>query len=48
MLPTETASPEAEAYFGVRLMWFSVVWIVATVLVGVLLVLLAPWLLGIY
>ncbi len=48
MLPTETATSEAETYFGVRLMWFSVLWIVATVLVGVLLVFIAPWLVGIY
>lgn len=48
MLPTETATSEAEISFGVRLMWFSVIWIVATVLVGVLMVFLSPWLMGIY
>ena len=48
MLPQETASPNAEALFGNKLALLSIVWIVATVLVGVLLVLLAPYLIGLY
>lgn len=48
MLPTEMTSPAEEAKFGTRLMWFTVVWILATVLAGVLLVLLAPVLIGVY
>lgn len=48
MLPSETSSPAAEAAFGNRLMWISIVWIVGTVLVGILLVFLAPMLTGVY
>lgn len=48
MLPSETSSPSAEAAFGNRLAWISIVWIVGTVLVGILLVLIAPMLIGIY
>lgn len=48
MLPTETSSPADEASFGSRVMWLAILWIVGTVLVGVLLVLLAPMLVGVY
>lgn len=48
MLPTETSSPESEAEFGERLAYISIVWIIATVLVGVLLVVMSPFLVGIY
>lgn len=48
MLPQETASPEAEENFGMKLTYFAIVWIVLTVLVGVGMVLLAPVLIGLY
>lgn len=48
MLPSETSTPAGEVAFGNRLMWISIVWIVGTVLVGILLVLLAPMLIGVY
>ena len=48
MLPQETASPEAEANFGMKLTYFSIVWIVLTVLVGIGMVFLAPLLVGMY
>lgn len=44
MLPEETVSPEGEATFGRQLMIISIVWIVVTVLVGIALVLVRPWL----
>ena len=51
MLPKETATPEAEAYFGRKLMLFSVAWIVLTIVIGMLLVVFSsafggvtPWL----
>lgn len=46
VLPKETASPTAEAEFGRKLAIITVIWIVATVLVGILLVLASPWLSG--
>ena len=46
MLPRETATPQGEATFGRKLAYFSVVWIVATVLIGILLVAVSPLLSG--
>lgn len=48
VLPTETATPAGEANFGRQLAIFSVIWIVVTVLVGILLVVISPWLGGIF
>ena len=46
MLPQDTVSPAGEAEFGRKLIIFTVLWIVATVIVGILLVLAAPWMVG--
>lgn len=43
VLPKETVSASAEAEFGRKLMIFTIIWIIVTVLVGVLLVLASPW-----
>lgn len=48
MLPSEMTSPADEARFGAKLTYLTIVWIVATVLVGILMVLIAPWLIGVY
>lgn len=48
MLPTDVSSSEGEAAYGTRVMIISILWIVVTVLVGVLLVILAPALTGVY
>lgn len=42
MLPRQTAEPKAEAKFARRLAYLSTAWIIATIAVGILLVLLAP------
>ena len=46
MLPQDTVSPAGEAEFGRKLAIFSVLWIIATILVGIFLVLIAPWMIG--
>lgn len=43
MLPSETADPDAEIEFGHRLIYLSIVWIVLTVLAGVFLIAIRPW-----
>lgn len=48
MLPTETAGERDEIEFGRRLMYLGTAWIVATIAVGVLMVIAAPWMQGMF
>lgn len=48
MLPKQTTTPEAEVRFAERLKYLSVVWMVATIAAGVGLILLRPWMQGLF
>lgn len=48
VLPQETRTPAGEATFGRKLMILTIIWIVLTILVGVFLVLIAPWMSGLF
>ena len=48
MLPEDTVSPEGEALFGRKLAIISTLWIVVTVIIGIVLVLLSPLLVNVF
>lgn len=48
VLPQDTASTTGEVEFGRKLAIFSVIWIVVTVLVGILLVFASGWMSGLF
>lgn len=48
MFPEDTTSAEGEATYGRRLTIFIVVWLAITIALAILMILLAPWLTGVF
>ena len=48
VLPDDTTSPSGEAKFGRNLAIFTIIWIVLTVVIGILLVFASPWMSGLF
>lgn len=48
MFPSETAGESEETAYGYRLVYLTILWILATVAAGLLLILLAPWMQGLF
>lgn len=48
MFPEDTTSAEGEAAYGRRLTIFIVVWLAITIALAILMILLAPWLTGVF
>lgn len=48
MLPAEMTTPSEEAEFGRYIVIISILWTIATVGAGIALVLMRPWLSGVF